>query len=284
MGELGIIPDDFNPKIFYILNRKFSDKCTEKTHAHDFLSLIYVLSSSCIYHINNHDYVAKKGDIIICNPGISHGRTLYEGQEVSEFHLGVNDIQIKNLPKNCLIAPHITPVIQLAKYESDFFKCYTEILRHQEKNEPGFDLLLKCLVMKMLVMVLKETYFKQHPQAANGFEFETYDKTTIVNTIVDYMDENYMHTISLDKISRNLYLSPVYISKIFKEETGESPINHLIKVRLAKAREILQQSSLSIKEVAKSVGYEDPYYFSKLFKKYYGTSPLKFKQNSEKNA
>ena len=83
-----------------------------------------------------------------------------------------------------------------------------------------------------------------------------------------------------------MYLSPVYISKIFKEETGESPINYLIKIRLEKARDILLKSSDStIKNIANEVGYEDAYHFSKLFKKYYGISPLYYrKREIEKRA
>lgn len=277
MCDLGIRPENFDPKIYYILKRSFNETNQLHCHSHDFISVIYILSGSCTYYINQQSYPVKKGDIIICNPGVSHGRTLAPGEETSEFHVGFNNIWIKHLPKNHLIPEDTSPIIQLEKYESDFFKCYNEIVLQQEKNEPGFDLLLKALVMKMIVVLLKETYFKENPEHAKWFSFEAYDKTTIVNTIVEYMNENYMRQVSLDKISRNMYLSPVYISKIFKEETGESPINYLIKVRLSKAKEILETGKHSIKAVAKSVGYEDPYYFSKLFKKYYGFPPSKCK-------
>ena len=64
-----------------------------------------------------------------------------------------------------------------------------------------------------------------------------------------------------------------YISKLFREEVGDSPINYLIKVRLAKAKELIEESGLPIKAVAKKVGYDDAYHFSKLFKKYYGSPP-----------
>ena len=51
-----------------------------------------------------------------------------------------------------------------------------------------------------------------------------------------------------------MYLSPVYVSKIFKEETGESPINYLIKIRLEKARDILaKEGAGSIKSIANAV-------------------------------
>ena len=75
-------------------------------------------------------------------------------------------------------------------------------------------------------------------------------------------------------IAENMYLSPFYISKIFKSETGDTPIRHLINIRLEKAKELLEDGCAeSIQEVAASVGYDDAYHFSKLFKKHYGMTP-----------
>ena len=74
-----------------------------------------------------------------------------------------------------------------------------------------------------------------------------------------------------------MYLSPFYISKIFKSETGDTPINRLIDIRLEKAKQLLEEGG-SIQEVAAEVGYEDAYHFSKLFKKHYGVSPSKVKK------
>ena len=77
-----------------------------------------------------------------------------------------------------------------------------------------------------------------------------------------------------------MYLSPFYISKIFKSEMGESPIHYLIRVRMEKAKALLESgASLSIGEIAEKVGYEDAYHFSKLFKKTYGVSPSKMRKS-----
>ena len=89
--------------------------------------------------------------------------------------------------------------------------------------------------------------------------------------------------ISLDLIARNMYLSSAYISKIFKEETGEAPINYLIKMRLERARiQLESDNGQSIKAISNSVGYDDVYYFSKLFKKYYGMSPVHYRSKYKK--
>ena len=75
-----------------------------------------------------------------------------------------------------------------------------------------------------------------------------------------------------------MYLSSFYISKIFKSETGDTPINYLISLRMEKAKELLDQNpEETVQKVAAAVGYEDAYHFSKVFKKYYGISPLYYK-------
>ena len=97
--------------------------------------------------------------------------------------------------------------------------------------------------------------------------------------ICNYFEDHYAEKISLDQIAENMYLSPFYISKIFKSETGDTPIHYLIDIRLERAREILEKGECnSIQEVAAAVGYEDAYHFSKLFKKKYNVPPSKISQ------
>jgi transcriptional regulator GlxA family with amidase domain len=69
------------------------------------------------------------------------------------------------------------------------------------------------------------------------------------------------------------FLSPTYISNFLKQATGVSPINYLIEIRLKRAKDMLKNDNLTIKEVASAVGYQDAYHFSKSFKKLYGVSP-----------
>ena len=115
-------------------------------------------------------------------------------------------------------------------------------------------------------------------QYAPRYEFKSVNKKYVVQQIMHYMETHYKEKISLDQIAANMYLSSFYISKIFKSETGDTPINYLISLRMQKARELLDENpEQSIQAVAMAVGYEDAYHFSKLFKKYFGLSPLYYK-------
>jgi YesN/AraC family two-component response regulator len=108
---------------------------------------------------------------------------------------------------------------------------------------------------------------------SSEFIIDTYEKSGMVNSIITYFNEHYQDQISLGQIAKNMYLSAVYISKIFKEEFGDSPINYLIRVRLERARELLESGKYTVKSAARSVGYKDAYHFSRLYKKHMGCPP-----------
>lgn len=282
MYDLGIMPDNFNPRVLYVLKSVFGENSVSNYHHHDFLEIKYILSGTGTYRIADETLQVKKGDVIICNPFVAHKKAISGSEPLVEFDIGVDTLHIQDLPPGCLISPEASPLVNLWKYSADFTRCCGELLLEHENDQPGRELLLKALVMKLLVLILKATYTQDSTEEKSGVSFESSDRINIVNTIIDYLNENYMKSISLHKISRNMYLSPAYISKVFKEQTSESPINYLIKIRLARAEEMLKGDTQSIKEIAKSVGYNDVYHFSKLFKKYYNCSPSTFRRQFQK--
>ncbi len=92
-----------------------------------------------------------------------------------------------------------------------------------------------------------------------------------------YIQEHYSNDISLDEVSREVNISPYYFSKLFKEEAGENFIEYLTNVRIGKAKEMLENPALSIKEVSILSGYADPNYFSRIFKKQTDMTPSEYK-------
>lgn len=100
---------------------------------------------------------------------------------------------------------------------------------------------------------------------------------SVVKKAQTYINENYSNDISLDEVSREVNISPYYFSKIFKDESGENFIEYLTRVRIDKAREMLSNPELSIKEISLKVGYSDPNYFSRIFKKQTDMTPREYK-------
>lgn len=278
--QFDITYEDFNPTILFACKGKVTQ--TGDYHKHDFTEIIYILSGHSKYIINNEIYDLYSGDMFICNPGIYHQLLFINNNEPCvEFYCGFTDFQFKNMSPNCIDINDKYILHMSCEAKQEILKlCYNMVVENLS-CKAGKYFMLKAYLIQMLLTIIREFEIYDCKPETKGCNFDNFNKNYAVKKIITYINENYSHKISLDKIAQNMYLSPVYISKIFKEETGESPINYLIKIRLEKAKEILLQSnSNSIKEVATLVGYEDAYYFSKLFKKYYGVSPLNYKKRT----
>lgn len=278
--DYDITYNDFNPTVFYVSKVKMLSEGV--IHDHDFTELAYVLSGKGKYLVEDNEYDVEPGDLVICNPGVKHTHVISNQKEPTiEFISGFTDFHFKNMAPNSIELKNGGCIIHMsAELKQEIsMHCYA-MIAERESNQIGRYFMFKTHLMQMLLLVMREiSDVEKNDQ--KGCNFESYNKSYAVNRIINYLNENYENKISLEQIAHNIYLSPVYISKIFKEETGESPINYLIKIRLEKAKDILLNSdSGSIKSIANQVGYDDVYHFSKLFKKYYGVSPLHYKKNS----
>ena len=278
MNELRLCAKDFNPQILFAYKKTKSKTLQAETaHAHDFLCISYIVSGSALYIIDGKDYIATQGDVVVMNAGATHCHKV-NGDEFSAFDMGIADFKRHHLPMNHFIESDQSPIISLLHNEAAFYDCYREILQLQLTKDIGWKLMVKSLIMKGLVLLLQEAIPHSSASKSGYLVFDSYDKEAITDSILNYIQDNYQSKITLDNLTRNSYLSSVYISKVFKEMTGETPIQYLIKHRMNMARELIGENILSLKEIAIEVGYEDYYYFSKLFKKNFGVSPSHYRQ------
>ncbi len=249
-------------------------------HSHDFLEMAFVMSGNGRYRIEDCIYEVTEGDLLIMNPGIRHQALILEGSDLptTEFFVAFSNIHLKGQPVNYLPLPDGGHILHTAgDLRQKLFKICSSMESENAVCREGRYFMLKAYLMQMILLVAREQC--EPVESSSGCTFESSNKKYVVEQIISYFEDHYNDKVSLDQIAENMYLSPFYISKIFKSETGDTPIRHLINIRLEKARELLENGwSTSIQEVAASVGYDDAYHFSKLFKKRYGASPSQVKK------
>lgn len=109
---------------------------------------------------------------------------------------------------------------------------------------------------------------------------EHYDQleADTIHQIKQYIIEHFHEDISLDALGKKVSLSPIYISKMFKEKLGVNYIDFLTECRIEKAKEMMSDPGKSIKEITFEVGYHEPNYFSKVFKKMCNVSPKEYRR------
>lgn len=97
-----------------------------------------------------------------------------------------------------------------------------------------------------------------------------------VEQAVCYIKENFAKDISLEMIADKFFLNPAYFSRLFKQNTGSTFTDYLIKVRMEKAIKLLELGRYKVYEVSQRVGYKSEKYFFRIFRQYTGYSPTEY--------
>lgn len=118
-----------------------------------------------------------------------------------------------------------------------------------------------------------ERYFKA---------IQTNSKTknrSAIEGIKGFIRNNYSRNLTLEEIASSVYLSPYYVSRIFKESQNMTIMDYVTRVKLDEAKKMLGNPRYKIDEIAVQLGYSDASYFSKVFKKNEGMTPTQFRQS-----
>jgi len=103
-----------------------------------------------------------------------------------------------------------------------------------------------------------------------------------IRQVKEYIEQNYDKGIALEEIGKMVCLNPVYLSTLFKNQTGMNITNYVIKVRMEAAKKLLTESHMSVSAIASKVGYTDTKYFSKIFTKQVGIKPMEYRKFESK--
>ncbi|MBR0276371.1 MAG: AraC family transcriptional regulator [Prevotella sp.] len=99
----------------------------------------------------------------------------------------------------------------------------------------------------------------------------------VVAAAIHYMHENMEHRITLDQIASFTGYFPSRFSSIFRQQTGKSPLAYYNEMKINRARQLLDTTSMHVNQICHKVGIDDSYYFSRLFSKLVGMSPKQYR-------
>lgn len=102
----------------------------------------------------------------------------------------------------------------------------------------------------------------------------------IVKKAIEFINTNYQKDIRLKDVADCVYVTPSYLSSLFKQETGLNMKQYLNKVRVQCACDLLQDPGVKVYEIAMLVGFQDDKYFFSVFKKFMRTTPLNYRNQS----
>ena len=196
-----------------------------------------------------------------------------------------NDIQYKDLPHLRQDFQRLEDKYRANKQFSDMYVkfVFSGILKELLDQMDGIDekmlskrvdRLYRCKNLKDVIAIVDEAlqeYEHCIQEQEDGFRSE-------ITKVKSYIYHHYQErNLGAETLSAMVFLSPGYLSAVFKEETGVTLNRFIREVRMEKAKELLLGSNMKIAEICERCGYTDQHYFSYGFKKYYGVSPAKMR-------
>jgi two-component system, response regulator YesN len=127
--------------------------------------------------------------------------------------------------------------------------------------------------------ILRFTHNLYSEALSNVTRFIKSRKSIDVKQIEFYLESNYQWGVTLEQTANQFYISKEYLSKVFKEKTGTSFSDYVTALRMNKAKELVMEAKVPLKEIPELVGYADLAYFYRVFKKYFGVTPGKMHES-----
>ena len=151
-----------------------------------------------------------------------------------------------------------------------FFDVFKQIFSTASSADYMRDMKINSALSELLVLLMGESW---HPEDAT-----TAKKKASVTDVKEYLDRNFAKKITLDGLAAHFYINKYYLTKVFKEQYGQSITAYLLNIRITKAKQLLRFSEKSVEEIGMEVGLVAPHYFSQTFKSVEGVPPSMYRK------
>lgn len=279
------IKSELNNPSCFIMRKTEASVVFGDLHHHELYEMLYVISGKLSYSIEGEHYELNEGDLILVSPLMLHKLDKILSKESKRFVLNFSETYAKKLStnhcnllkafeiaaqrKNCKISLDSSSRKTLEKY-------LNLMVDLQFSSEFGDDLAFNLRFCLALLLV-------------NKFILNSREEKELVSTnnklvleAVDYINKNFDQKILISDISNKLSISKSRLSHIFKEETGLSVHQFLLKKRLVFAKDFIKKGE-QIKTIYSLCGFNDNTSFYRAFKKEFLITPKKYLSTCKMN-
>ena len=249
-------------------------------HWHDEFEIIYVRSGFLTVSISGESYIGKTGEAFVVSPGNLHLMGSQSGTVdyyTFLFPLKYISFRTDDMLDDKLLEPLKNGHLMIGPRIKDTAKelCEQLVETYMAKNKKIESEITAQIKTKIILLQFILEMWKK------GFviENDTSGRNIVEKEMVSYIQQNFTGKISLKEFGEQFHLSEKYISRYFKEHFHITLSQYITYLRLENAKQLLQDTDLSVTETAMQSGYQNVSYFIRSFKKAYGISPLKYRNS-----
>ena len=275
-----------------VLRREFyAAGATTGAHLHlDFCALYIVKSGRGVHQIDDVPFGIARGDVYLLPPGARHAYADYQNLEIDAFYFPLdlwNDEELSALREasgfwhlllgNEARRLHLSPEIY-AQIEAFIAEMRAEAAT-QERATP---LLLRALLFRLLIKLARAAPNASTAATAPWLLHDAQDSARSTNVqfaeLMSWCEANIGRDISVAQMAGRLFLSTAHFARGWKRAFGVPPAAYLRRLKLERARTLLENSDQSVAHIARAVGFKSAAHFSRAFRAYYGAAPLQFRR------
>lgn len=218
--------------------------------------IIYILKGEGHFEsYGQKPILIESGTIILLYPGLWHRYRPTENIGWEEYWVGFTGNYAQFFFESSYFSP-LNPIIKVG-FNNDFINTFSKLEELIEKKENS----LKKLAPFLIVQILGIIYSK-----VLDLNSKKTKKDKLIYSMLDYIHENWEKNIDFEKLSQSQNVSYAWFRKSFKEILGTSPNQYQIMIKIKKAQQLIQDTSLTLGEIAYQVGFKSEFYFSRIFK------------------
>lgn len=226
------------------------------------VEVAFIVRGGGHYLVGDHFYNANQGDILIFNNNVVHDEKTSTSENALIFSLGIDpQMWARTLEKYNVAVDSPTYIRSGDNYDLllEYFNLLwsSESLNYIESQEAFTELL------ELIALAVRKA----------ERDISVSDENAIGKKILNYIEENFLDEISLEVIADELEINRFYLIHAFKNFSGYSPKQYIIRRRIGEAQSLLCSSQKTITEIANSVGYFNISNFNRIFKQVTGMAP-----------
>ena len=242
------------------------------TEEEDICRIILVSGSSCLLVRGGESLLVNPGCVLLLGPG---GGILQQSSHVAPELIGCRFpagalTELKGLMQKDFV-PLFEPGAQTTLYGPVQWSSRLRTLlgmMHSAMGDPDYP--------GMIYLALMLHYVEQECSSERQ---ETRPRNETVEQICAYLSANYQQKFSLGDVAARFYLSPYYLSRLFRRVTGQSIVDYINGRRIEAAQRLLETTDLNISAVAEQTGFASAAHFRRVFREAMGTGPLQYRKS-----
>ena len=251
-------------------------------HWHEEMEIIYIKKGHGYVTVDFKQYKVSGSTIVLILPGQLHSIEQYDDLSMEYeniiFNVGMLLPRIEDISSTNFLRPFLNGQITVSSVYSivsehyDALAACLDACDEINKTKPeGYDLYIKGKLFEFFFVLSNRCRNEKNPR--------TIKSLGKIKIILKFVENNYMHKISVSEAADRVDFSESHFMRYFKENMGTSFVEYLRDYRLTMAARLLLVSDASILNIAEEVGFDNLSYFNRAFKKKYGITPREYRNN-----